>query len=108
MTGCAAIRNLEIPGLVLTHHPGMTFFQRHTSTLPRRKRDRVMIVHPPEEGVGNAGWRAHPQPHVRNKKAHELVTAGSAGITRHSRTRMVLTVSFVLFPVSGHCCHRHP
>ena len=28
------------------------------------------------------------------------------GITRHSRTRMVLTVSFVISPVIGLSCHR--
>jgi hypothetical protein len=32
---------------------------------------------------------------------------GRTGITRHSRTRMVLTVSFVLSPVIGLSCHRH-
>jgi hypothetical protein len=32
----------------------------------------------------------------------------SPEITRHSRTRMVLTVSFVLSPVIGLVCHRHP
>jgi hypothetical protein len=31
---------------------------------------------------------------------------GCTGITRHSRTRMVLTVSFVLSPVIGLFCHR--
>jgi hypothetical protein len=31
---------------------------------------------------------------------------GRTGITRHSRTRMVLTVSFVLSPVTGLVCHR--
>ena len=42
----------------------------------------------------------------KNKKPHELVHYGRAGITRHSRTRMVLTVSFVLSPVSRAFCHR--
>ena len=32
----------------------------------------------------------------------------SPEITRHSRTRMVLTVSFVLSPAIGLSCHRHP
>ncbi len=32
---------------------------------------------------------------------------GRTGITRHSRTRMVLTVSFALSPVIGLSCHRH-
>jgi hypothetical protein len=31
---------------------------------------------------------------------------GRTGITRHSRTRMVLTVSFALSPVTGLVCHR--
>jgi len=38
-------------------------------------------------------------------KPHELVTTVTAGIIRHSRTRMVLTVSFVLFLVIGLFCH---
>jgi hypothetical protein len=33
---------------------------------------------------------------------------GRTGITRHSRTRMVLTVSFALSPVTGLVCHRRP
>ena len=33
---------------------------------------------------------------------------GRTGITRHSRTRMVLTVSSALSPVIGLFCHRHP
>jgi hypothetical protein len=32
---------------------------------------------------------------------------GRTGITRHSRTRVVLTVSFALSPVIGLSCHRH-
>jgi hypothetical protein len=42
---------------------------------------------------------------MQNKKAYELVTTGSpksSGIPR----AMVLTVSFVIFPVIGLCCHR--
>ena len=41
----------------------------------------------------------------KSKKAHEVVTTGSPeqpGIPR----AMVLTVSFVLFPVTGLVCHR--
>ena len=33
---------------------------------------------------------------------------GRTGITRHSRTRMVLTVSFALSPVTGLVCHCRP
>ena len=38
--------------------------------------------------------------------AHECSHHGRAGITRHSRTRMVLTVSFVISPATGLSCHR--
>ena len=38
--------------------------------------------------------------------AHECSHHGRTGITRHSRTRVVLTVSFVLSPVTGLVCHR--
>ena len=50
--------------------------------------------------------QAHPQPRVGKIKPHERSHYGRAGITRHSRTRMVLTVSFVLSPVIGLSCHR--
>ena len=39
--------------------------------------------------------------------AHECSHHGRTGITRHSRTRMVLTASFALSPVIGLSCHRH-
>jgi hypothetical protein len=39
--------------------------------------------------------------------AHECRHHGRTGNTRHSRTRMVLTVSFALSPVIGLVCHRH-
>jgi len=58
-----------------------------------------------QEGAGNAGRPERPRPRVQ-RKAHELettVTPESPGIPR----AMVLTVSFVLFPVTGLCCHRH-
>jgi len=59
-----------------------------------------------QEGAGNAGRPERPRPRVQ-RKAHELettVTPESPGIPR----AMVLTVSFVLFPVTGLCCHRRP
>ncbi len=43
---------------------------------------------------------------MRNEKAHERRHHGRARITRHSRTRVVLTVSFALSPVIGLSCHR--
>jgi hypothetical protein len=40
------------------------------------------------------------------KKHTSVVTTVTAGVTRHSRTRVVLTVSFVLSPAIGLVCHR--
>ncbi len=48
----------------------------YTSTFPRRKCSRVMHRRAPEEGVGNAGRSAHPQPRAQKGRTHELVTAG--------------------------------
>jgi hypothetical protein len=42
----------------------------------------------------------------KNKNHASLSHHRSTGIARHSRTRMVLTVSFVLSPVIGLSCHR--
>jgi hypothetical protein len=48
----------------------------------------------------------HPQPRVQ-QKAHALATTGPPEATGIPCT-MVLTVSFVLFPVTGLSCHRRP
>jgi hypothetical protein len=59
------------------------------------------------EGAGNAGRPLRPQPRVQNKKHTSIVTTvtpESPGIP----CAMVLTVSFVLSPVTGLFCHRHP
>jgi hypothetical protein len=40
------------------------------------------------------------------QKPHERSHHGYAENTRHSRTRMVLTVSFVISPAIGLSCHR--
>jgi len=59
----------------------------------------------PKEGVGNAGCPLHPRPRVGKIKTTRVSHHGRAGITRHSRTRMVLTVSFALSLVTGLFCH---
>jgi hypothetical protein len=41
----------------------------------------------------------------KNKKAHEYSHHGHTEFTRHS-PRDGFTVSFVIFPVIGLCCHR--
>src|SRR5665213_4402522 len=54
------------------------------------------IVRPEIEGVGNAGCPLHPQPRARSVVSTRVSHHEFTGITRHSRTRMVLTVSFAL------------
>jgi hypothetical protein len=79
-------------------------------TPPRSRRamrpSGARIVRPKQtEGAGNAGCALHPQSHVQNKKAHEVVTTGSpeqSGIPR----AMVLTAYFALSSVIGLSCHR--
>src|SRR5712664_200661 len=61
----------------------------------------------PLEGVGNAGCPWHPQPRVRFALV-EMHT--SKRVPRNHPAfphAMVLTVSFVLSPVTGLFCHRH-
>src|SRR5438477_4600096 len=58
-----------------------------------------------ERAQGMPGARCTRSLACKNKIAHEVVTTGSPeqpGIPR----AMVLTVSFVLFPVTGLVCHR--
>ena len=51
----------------------------YASSFSRRECARVLgrSFRPGIEGAGNAGRSMRPQPRVRNKKAHELVTTGS-------------------------------
>ena len=104
--------------------PGMTSVFVHTPTSIQTARRawtqlrdlaaqaaRVCCKHPAlkTKGAGNAGRSMRPQPRVQNKTKHtSIVTTVTAEITRHSRTRMVLTVSFALSPVTGLVCHRRP
>ena len=80
---------------------------RHAPTFPRRempeffKRTTLEIT----EGAGNAGCALHPRPRVQQKStrvSNHRYTA-STGIP----CTMVLTVSFVISPVTGLFCHRH-
>jgi hypothetical protein len=50
--------------------------------------------------------RAHPRPRMPDEESIRVSTPRLRRVTRHSRTRVVLTVSFVLFPVTGLFCHR--
>jgi hypothetical protein len=57
------------------------------------------------EGAGNAGCTMHPQPCVQRVKAHKRSYHRYAETFRHS-PRDGFTVSFVISPVTGLCCHR--
>jgi hypothetical protein len=50
--------------------------------------------------------RAHPQPRMPDEKSIRVSTPRLRRFTRHSRTRMVLTVSFGLSPGTGLSCPR--
>src|SRR5438874_11883853 len=80
---------------------------RHTSAISRRENARVVQDSLAQERAqGMPGARCTRSLACKNKIAHEVVTTGSPeqpGIPR----AMVLTVSFVLFPVTGLVCHRH-
>jgi hypothetical protein len=74
-------RNLEIPGLRLTAHPGMTepvvsrrfapqsrgalVLSKHTFTTSPRGAPESLMNPSPKEGVGNAGCPLHPRPRVQ-------------------------------------------
>jgi hypothetical protein len=82
-------------------------FQTHVR-IPAARCTRVLHNHSPKksEGVGNAGCPLHPQPRVQSVGGTRVSSPRSHRNTRHSRTRVVLTVSFGLSPVIGLVCHR--
>jgi hypothetical protein len=75
MRACAS-ENLEIPGLVLTHHPGMTEDRHMRSpsrgmTCPKFCKKTLPSK---SEGAGKTGCAPHPRSHVRyalENAAHE-------------------------------------
>ena len=52
------------------------------------------------------GAPEHPQPRVRNVESTRVSHRRQTGITRHSRTRMVLTAYSALSPATNSSCHR--
>jgi hypothetical protein len=88
------------------HFPSI-FSNSHSFTFPRCDSPRLCqrIVPRKIEGAGNAGCQAHPQPRMRNKKAHELVTTGSP---KHSGIPCANGFNglFRALPGDRACCHR--
>src|SRR2546421_7160113 len=80
---------------------------KHTSALSRRENARALPITTLEkiEGAGNAGCALHPQSRVQKVKSTRGSHHRFTGADRLPRA-MVLTVSFVISPVIGLCCHR--
>jgi hypothetical protein len=84
----------------------MTLF--HDSAISPRVFARGLLMNVlrlESEGVRNAGCPTHPQPGGQEKKPRQYSRhryTGSPGAPH----AMVLTVSFVLSPVTGLSCHR--
>jgi hypothetical protein len=77
--------------------------------LAARTAPELCMIRPPLINRGRAGMpgaRCTRSLACKMQKAHELATTVAPGSPRHSRTRMVLTASFVL-PGDRLYCHRH-
>jgi len=108
---------LRICGLVLTDHSGMTESGRALFQTAGRQTQRHALAarcarvgtsNRPPGGRGECRVPAAPIAPCAKNKAHECSRYRSAGIARHSRTRVVLTAYFEFSPVIGLSCHRHP
>src|SRR5216684_5321929 len=77
--------------------------------MPSRSRGAMRpscaFISRPLEGVGNAGCPLHPQPRVRSVESTRVFTTVAPEHPAFPHA-MVLTVSFVLSPVTGLFCHR--
>jgi hypothetical protein len=103
-------RNLEIPGSMLAHRPGMTWAKKrrgpgHAITLSRRDAPEALRRCPPR-GRGECRVPDAPAAPCAEKK-HRSRSRRFTGITRHSRTRMAFTAYGALSPATNSSCHRH-
>jgi hypothetical protein len=71
-------------------------------------RGLVLLVALAKKGAGNAGHAMRPQPRVQFEKSTRASHHGSHREHPAFPARMVLTVSFALFPGTGLSCPRHP
>jgi hypothetical protein len=89
----------EVP-LLLQGRPCWVI-SRHTSSLPQRKTRPGDVSSSARRGRGECRAPIAPAALRAKIKSTQVSHHGRAGITRHSRTRMVLTVSFALSPETG-------
>jgi hypothetical protein len=87
---------------------GMGRSSSHTRSLPaaQMRPDCWESFAPKTEGAGKAGCPLHPQPRVRNKKAHERSHHRFTGATRPS-LHNGFTAYSALSPATNSSCHRH-
>jgi hypothetical protein len=79
-----------------------------TTLRPRRAQRPSFEQSPPQRGRGECRAPAAPAaPCALGSGRTHTSSNEYAGITRHSRTRMVLTISSALSSVTGLSCHRH-
>jgi len=92
-------------------HDGSTFSNsqnnfKHDFTPRGAMRPSRCIYFSPKEGVGNAGCPLHPQPRVHFVLVERTRVTTSTPERPAFPHAMVLTVYFVLSPVTGLFCHR--
>jgi hypothetical protein len=107
MHNCAS-GNLEIPGLVLTHHPGMTFAQTQVRVLAARGRPGCCANHPRknQRAQGRPGARCTRGLVCQTGKQKRTRAYRFSGDIRPS-LRNGFTAYTALSPVTGLSCHRH-
>ena len=71
-------------------------------------RPGVCFYPPPEEGVGNAGCPPHPRSRVHFVLVERTRVTTSTPESPDVPARNGFTTYFVLSPVTGLFCHRHP
>jgi hypothetical protein len=84
--------------------------KRTHARLPATRRARVVRKLPPPKNRGRGECRVPSAPAASCAlgvvSMHTSVHSGGTGITRHSRTRMVLTAYGELSPATNSSCHR--
>ena len=89
-------------GFDASHRPGVTTGVQTYLHIPATRYARVVHVSFAQRGRGECRMPKRTRSLAwKNENHTSVVTAGRAGFTRHSRTRMVLTVSFALSSGTG-------
>jgi hypothetical protein len=100
------LRSLSYGGQVVPRNDVAAL--RYDSALSRRYAPELCMkfVAPENRGRGECRVPAAPEASRAMIESTRVSHHGRTGITRHSRTRVVLTAYFVISPVIGLSCHR--